>query len=254
MKTLSKATTFIVLSVVSLATVLSAAAPVFADPVTGNQNGNTTTVGNDTPVCKQIKNDDSTRQAAVATKITAMQTDFSGRISSIENRQQTNDPKVEAARVKAQTDFDAKIQALLGRSGLTDAQKTAITTFQSSVKQAEKTREDAVDAARTTYRNALMEAVGTHQNNLVAAANTFKQAVANSFNEAETTGCDDATMATLRNQVREARTTFAASRSADKVTAEIKTLMQVRNQAIKDANTAFSKAVSGYAATLKQSL
>ncbi len=255
MKTLSKSITFVILGVVSVTAVLSAVGPVFADPVSGSGDGTgSTTAGNNSAVCKQIQNDDTTRQAAVATKITAMQSDFASRIGSIENRQQTIDPKVAAARLKAQNDFDVKIQALLERSGLTDAQKTAITTFQSQVKQAEKTREDAVDAARTTYRNALMEAVGTHQNNLVAAANTFKESIASAFTTAETTGCDDATMATLRNQVREARTAFASNRTAANVTSDIKTLMQARDQAIKDANTAFAKAVAGYATTLKEAL
>ena len=216
-----------------------------------------TTSDTTTSVCTKIGTLSITSKTVVAGKITAMQTDFSNRLSTLSSNQTAIDAKIAADRSAASSKFDTTITSLKAESGLTATQSTAIDTFQAGVKAAELIRTTAVDNARSTYRTGLATQIATHQQNLSTAATAYQAAVTAAFTTA-TTNCTDAngaaTLATLKASIKSARDALTTARSDAKVSAAIKALAATRDASIKSADDAFTKTLATLTATLKAAL
>ena len=248
MKTISSKA--IATGVASLLMVISATAPAFA--VGGTTT--TTNTGGTNAVCTRVATIMSTNEANLAAHIASMNDNFKARLTKMTADKTAIDQKVITERTNAQNQFEQRITEMEAKSGLTDAQKQAISTFKTNMETAEATREAAVDSARDTYRTALMTQVQNHQQALTSDVNAYQVAVQSAFATA-TQNCGDGTaITTLRAAVKTARGTLSSQRDSAKIASEIKTLAATRNAAIKAANDAFRSAVSTYTAELTTAL
>lgn len=206
-------------------------------------------------LCARVTTLTITNQAAVETKMQAMQTNFSTRLTQMTSDQSARDKKVAETRTATKQQFEQKITDLLATEGLSETQTQAINTFKISVEKAEAIREVAVDQARQTYRNNLGETVSAQQTALTQAAIAYQAAIKNSFANAEKK-CGDGTgaLTTLRAEVKTARQALAATRNNKQSTSDIKTMAETRRAAIQAANQAFRTAVQEYAVTLSAAL
>jgi hypothetical protein len=200
--------------------------------------------------CSTFSTAQTNYQTAATKRLEAMNEDFAKRLSAINDRSSTIDPKVQAARDAATAKFNDAIATLKAQPDLTAVQQKAIDTYATQMQAAEKTRESAVDAARSAYRTELIKVVQQHQAALSIAVAAFQSSVSTAFTTA-ISNCADANAKTaLKTDIASAKTTFASARESSIVTGQISQLMQARNTAIKNADATFAKAVASYSAAL----
>lgn len=208
--------------------------------------------------CTAINTIANNGTSAINTKLGAMSSDFTGRLTTITTNLDVVDKKITEARATAATNFDTKISDLKSTQDISDTQLAAIEQYKTDMLAAEKTRETAVDAARATYRAGLVDAVKSYQDSLTGSANTFKSTAASYFQWAKDQCAADKNQTTIRTWLKgyiaTTKSTFAGARGTDTTKAKISELAQTRNQAIADANKAFTDAATGYAATLATAL
>jgi hypothetical protein len=206
--------------------------------------------------CARINTRATNAQIAVTEKTATMTAGFTTRIQNIDNRPNTIDAKINEKRIAAATKFDAKIKKLL--STAKDAsQKQAVTTFQTQVKQAEKTRETATDQARFNYRAELTKVVQAHQDALTEASAAYNTSVGTAFSAALTScqaGGEVGALATLKTDIKTARGAFKTSREASKTNDQVKALVATRDTEIKTADDSFAQALKEYTTALDQAL
>ena len=178
-------------------------------------------------------------------------------LAKLKQRKDVRAQEIQTKRDEAKTNFEKLITNLQAKA-TTDAEKTAVDVFKTSVANALTTRKTAVDAAVNTYQDALDALIGNREDVIKTAAATFKSAVTSAIATAKadcTAGTDPATV----------RTTFMASlksaneafRSAVQVKVQgqnnqqIEALAKTRNDAIKAANNAFKQSLKQARDTLK---
>jgi len=205
--------------------------------------------------CARISSMEITTQTNMATHMTAMQADFTSRLSNISSHQATIDQKIETARTTARNEFAAKVETLGSQPGLTQTQLQAINTYSLNIGLAETTRETAIDNARNTYRDALSSEVQRHQQSLVDGTTTYQTNINNAFTAAKAScATDDTTLATLREAIKTARQALTTARQATKTTSDIQEFAAIRNAAIKTANETFAASAKTYTETLNSAL
>lgn len=248
MKLVSKKPKIVIASSLSLVVALVGVTPLFAQsPLQTNERPAAS--------CARITTLATSGKTAVSEKRTNLQTNFAERLTNVSTKQTGIDQKISDARITAKTRFDEKIQSLQAREDLTQVQSDALDIYVEKVQEAEVTRKAAVDTARSTYRTALANAVATQQQGLSTAATTYQTAVNTAFATAQA-NCTDAnaaaTLATLKEDLQEARETFSAARKPEASKEAIKALATTRDEAIKTANATFAKSVATYTETLKK--
>lgn len=246
MKLVSNKRKLVVASVLSLAVALVGVTPLFAQ--------STMQTNERAASCARITLLATSGKTAVSERRTSLQTNFTERLTNVSTTQTDIDQKISDARITAKTKFDEKIQSLQAQEDLTEVQSEAIDIYVEKVQEAEVIRKAAVDTARSTYRTALASTVAAQQQTLSTAATTYQTAVTAAFTTAQANCTDDnaaATLATLKENLQEARTAFAAARTPDATKESIKKLATTRREAVKTANEAFAKSVATYTATLK---
>lgn len=241
MKTISNKYGALGLGVLSFVTALTLATPSGAAPLTSTVP---------TATCSRITTLKTTNEAAVATKIASMQSDFTTRLTNISNRQAGVDQKTATFRTNLASKFEAKVNQLESQEGLTPAQLKAIDVYKSNMLIAEATREATVDGARNTYRTSLATVVADHQQALKDAASTFQSSLRSAFSTAEAKCGDGTALSSLKTDVATARQEFKTDRESSKITGEIKQLAKTRNATIKTADEAFAQTAATYTATL----
>jgi hypothetical protein len=205
--------------------------------------------------CTRISAMETTTQANMTTHMTAMQTDFTARLSSISSNESAIDQKIEALRTTARNEFAARIQTLESQSGLTQVQLQAINTYSLNMGLAATTRETTIDNARDTYRTALSSEVQQHQQLLADGATAYQTSINSAFSNAKAScATDNTTMATLREAIKTARQTLTTTRQAGDTTNGIKELATTRNNAIKTANETFAATAKTHTDTLISAL
>ena len=204
--------------------------------------------------CARIATLASTSSATISAHIGTMDANFASRLAAIASREASVDQKVTTARNAIADKFDAKIKDLKAKSGLTPDQQAAIDTYASDMKDAEQTREDAVDSARATYREGLATEVARHQDDLSVEAGNLQAAIASAFTTAEANCGNGTAVTTLKAAIKTAKQTFSGQRDASKVKSAIQLLAKTRDEAIKTANTTFSTTASTLTTTLENVL
>lgn len=203
--------------------------------------GNTEdTVGKATASCNRITVLKTTQSAAMSAKMTSLRSEFTNRLSTINEKNASIDQKVTTARETAKKQFEEKITAMLAQEGLTDTQKEAIKTFQASMEQSMEIRQTAVDKARSDYRTALAALVQNRQQAMLSATETLQASVQAAFDTAVLTCNQDGNMTTLRASIKTARDIYQTTRSSIKIKEDIQSIAAIRNTAVQDANKIFA--------------
>lgn len=205
-------------------------------------------------LCSRFANLGDSSRSTLQTKSTELKSDFAKRLADITSRQAAIDQKVVSTRANAAVEFDAKIEKLRTAAGTDQAKLTAIDAYVTSMKEAAKTRNAAVDAARTTYRTALSADITAHQQAISAAVAAYQAAVASAVATAKANCGDGTAAATLKSAVKTAREALQSARKSDKVGSDVKALAATRNDAIKAANETFRASAKTNAETLAAAL
>ncbi len=176
-------------------------------------------------------------------------------LTDLKNLQQDRAQKLSDLRAQETADRET-IYAKLEAKATTDAEKTAVTAFESSVNSAAGTRTAAVDAATQAYWNSLDSIMTARQGQVQTAAKNFGTAVQQALSSASGQCAAGTASATVRQQftsaIQTARDQFQTARQGiDKSGQQLKTAVQTRNSSVQQAVDAFQSSLKSAEATLK---
>lgn len=210
-----------------------------------------------TIACDNVSAIQTKNEAELATRIVTMQADFAARLAKITSDKTEIDNKITTNRTEAKKSFEENIQKLELQTGLTNAQKQAIMTYNTNMQLAEKTRETAVDSARSKYNTDLLNVVTKHHQTITEAVNTYQATVQSTFMTAKArcdNGMTTTNMSNLRTAIKLARETLTSSKTESEIKSQIKKLATTRNDAIKLADDHFKESATTYNTSLKVAL
>lgn len=138
----------------------------------------------------------------------------------------------------------------------TDAQKAAVATFETTIKNAIATRQAAVDAAISAYRSGVNSLIATRQAAVDAAITKFKSAVSAAFAKAQSdcsSGVDPRIVKTnLQAALKAAREQLKLDiQKATNTQGQLKTLAATRKAAVQSAISTFEATAKAAVAALK---
>lgn len=198
----------------------------------------------------------TTKLSDLQTKLTTTQTQ---RTTKIADRRTATDQAIASARSKADQSRQSAYATLQGKAK-TDAQKTAVTTYEATITDAVSTRRSANDSARTTYRTAVDGLLSDNTNAVNGQVTTFISSVTTAISDA-TTSCqtDSANGSqihtTFQAALKSAKDTFQSTRANNpKLSDQIKALAQTRDTGIKTNDAAFQATASTARQTLQSAL
>lgn len=230
--------------------------PTFAQEVEEEETPLTTAT-----LCSRIDAIGLANQNRVTTRKTTMTASLNTRLTTVQERKSTADDRIVQARTAIDERFEQRIVALqetfseeAAANNASETQLAAIETFKTNMIEAETDRRTAVDEARTTYRTAVVLEFKSHQAALIAAAKTYEAAVATAFGAAKANCTSASALPTLRSDLKAAKNALTEARSTDERTAEIRSLIADRNEAIQSANQTFAELAKEYATTLADEL
>jgi hypothetical protein len=148
--------------------------------------------------------------------------------------------------------------AKLEEKASTDAQKQAVSEFETSVKAAISARRAAIDVAIATFREGVKNLISQRSEDVSSGFTAFSDAVKAAFDKAisdcKGTSPDAASIrTTLRSSIQEARTKFQQDRqNAPKVGGNIQSLIDARRAAVQKAMDNFKAAMETARANLKK--
>jgi len=140
----------------------------------------------------------------------------------------------------------------------TEAQKTALATYKTTLENATQTRRTAVDTAIKTFREATSTAIALRQTQVDALTATYKTAVTDAVLKAKTECANGISSVdaqkTYNTSVKDARVAMETGRKAIVENTSFETAKKVRNDAVKSAEEAFKVTMDAAKATLKAAM
>jgi hypothetical protein len=139
----------------------------------------------------------------------------------------------------------------------TDAQKTAVKNYESTITDAIAKRRDANDAARATFRSGVDSAISSQNSTINAQSVLLSTAISTAISTAQaacyaTPANGPAIRETLQASIKTAKDTFNTARKSDgTIGDQIQKLTEIRNTAIKANDSAFEAAAKTARDTLK---
>ncbi len=172
--------------------------------------------------------------------------------------------------VQDRADRDAKLQqtrtdsdgtraaefAKLNLKASTDAQKTAVATFQANMTAAISLRRSAVDAAIASFRTSVSALISSHQGSVNSAATTFKNSVSAAVAQANSSCAAGVAPKTVRAtfiaSIKAARQQFSTDRKAQQdLGPQVKALEETKDAAITAALNTFKASANQARIALK---
>lgn len=180
------------------------------------------------------------------------------RDARLASRETERQQKVTDLRAKADS-RRAELLAKLEDKATTDAQRQALSAFQSAVNAAVTARRAAIDAANEAFRTGLHAAIADRKAKADAAVKAFKTAITAALNKAKAdcaAGVDAATVrANLRTATQAALEKLKSDRQAiDKLGDTVKGLVDARRAAHDKAMADFKAAMEKARADLKAAM
>lgn len=174
---------------------------------------------------------------------------------TIADRRRQEDRELQQTRI---TDQQRRQSAFnqLDAMATTDAEKQAVSQFETTIIAAIRARQSAVDAAMHAYQTGVKNIIARRGTAEQTAEQNFENAVQAAITNA-TAQCAAGTSATsvrdtLNAALKAARTQFQADRKAvDKAGSQISALAQTRNAAVKKAMSDFQTALNSARTALK---
>lgn len=244
MKTISRPTFSILASTLILGS--TAFVPVAAISSTGTAKSSATS-----PFCTNL----STRATTATSKISDLRgklaTAWSNQDSSLSSKYASVDQNVAQVRTQADTERTSNFGKLEAKA-TTDAQKQAVQTYETAVKNAVTIRRAAYDAARQTFRDGVKSAIDSRRSTITSQTDAFSSAVQSALSSAEASCNTDSSVSagqtartTLVASLKTARETFQADRKNDAtVGSQATQLAATRDAAFKAADQTFQASMT----------
>jgi len=204
-------------------------------------------VGGGANFCANINNYFTNYYTVVQQKVAILNTKIANSQADINARRTQKDTNLSEARTAAATSkitYYANLQA----AATTDAEKTAVTTFETAVNNATATKQAAIDAATATYRNGVNVVIAQKEPIIQSAAPTFEAAVNTVLSTAKTS-CANGTSSvtaftTAKAGVKTAIEQFkVVVQYGGAINTQMMTLQSTRNAAYQKANSDYRIAV-----------
>ena len=192
----------------------------------------------------------------VSKQITNLQTRIQTQSDKVKTNRQDSDGTLAQHRQQWSQNRQNLYARLNGRAK-TDAQKQAVTAFQSAVETAVAAREQAVDAARSAYRQTADQLISQHRTAVEQVLNAFQSAIQSAVGQAQAS-CTQGTNSTqvrssFQQALKVARQTRATGiQDVDKIGPQLEQLAHTRNAAIQQAMTTYQNALHAAIAALRQ--
>lgn len=164
------------------------------------------------------------------------------RFGKLADKRKTHDEDISAKRLASDSKHDKRIDALTKKAN-TDAKKAAVTKFNSDIDAAVSKRQASVDAAVKTYRDGVDSVVNNKNNstdtNLVELKKSVDLAVSTAKAACASGADPKVTRDAMQKSLKSAHEKYRASKTDTEVKAQLKTLVDARNAAIKAAQDQF---------------
>jgi len=199
--------------------------------------------------------------ATMNTRLTNAQNDLaqkqSQRLANVASRQQTRAEDLTTLRAADDAQRQA-IYAKLMAEATTTVEQQAVAQFQTTIEAGVTVRKSAVDAAIAAYWASLNDVLKNRQAAVVVAEQNFDASTKSALSDAQSQCADGTAPATVRarfaSAAEAAKTKFNSDRKAiDKAGPQIKALLQIRNQAVKNAIDTFHELAENARVALKAS-
>jgi nitrate reductase assembly molybdenum cofactor insertion protein NarJ len=167
-----------------------------------------------------------------------------------------NSARLTELRSKVDAEMAKKIADLLAKTGITDAQKSAVNTFSATQKTALTKKRAAIDAARNTFQVGVANAVNTKQAGMDAVMATFKNSISAAFGKAKTDCTASVEIGsvreTLRASLKTAREKMQTDKEANaKLKVSIEPLVEARKTAFETARNTYKTTMEAARTTLQ---
>ena len=207
--------------------------------------------------------------ANIATFHGQYSSNIQGKVNALQQKIQTNGTDINSARVAKDKKIADERQKISQQKALqyqkleakatTDAQKTAIKTFETTVNAAALAKQSAIDAATKTYRSGVDALMVSKRPLVQSAAPAFKTSVTTALDKAKADCAagksSSVVFATLTTSLAAAKTKFnSAVQTGNAIGSQMKTLVATKNAAVKKAMSDYKVAVQKATADLKTAL
>jgi hypothetical protein len=204
--------------------------------------------------CSQI----DTRGQALVQKITDRTQKVTDkkttRLTAIEMRRDARDATRTTNRGNRDTVHDARYDELMAKAD-TDAERAAVTAFETTTESTVATRRAAIDSAVSTYRDGVDALINGKWGTLDGSVATFTQSVNQALDTAKSScasGTDSAAVrATFTASVKSAHDMLKSSRADAVIKADLDALIAARKQSVASAVTQFKSTMESAKTTLK---
>lgn len=165
------------------------------------------------------------------------------------------DEKKAEARSKADISKEAQFASLMNRAK-TEAQKTAVTTYENKINAAVTQRRSTVDAAIAVYRDEALKIYESQKNAIDGSVASFKTALSSALAKAQTDCTLGIAPTEIKARFKVSLETARAKLKTDKefigaLNKKIAALGSTRTEAIAKAKTDFQKAIEDAGTVLK---
>ncbi len=239
-------------SKIAIAIILSAFLIPVAVLAENAANGNTQSL-----FCKNVNKWRNTIETRLEDRKERVSVKVVERDENIASRRETRDVNLESKRDGWDKNREQRYSNLESKAE-TEEQKQAVAEFKSIVDEAVATRRVSVDAAIDTFRSEVNKVVTTRRQAVNTAIEEFQLAVANAGEKAENDCANEVAAATVRLNYRAAlkaaKDKLQTDKQAiDKIGAQVQTLAQTRNVAVKQAVDTFTSELKAAVEQLKAS-
>lgn len=171
--------------------------------------------------------------------------------ATFDAKREMNRSKEEANRTEKMAKKENKLD--------TDAEKEKMMAFKTSIENATQTRKEAVDSAVKAYRDGTEKIMKERKTMIDGITGAYKNAITEALAKAKAdcaSGIDSKTVATtFRTAQNVAKEKMKTDRmTAEKISEEVKNLVEVRKQAVEKARTDFKMTTEKAREALKNSL
>lgn len=209
------------------------------------------------PFCSNLQSKATGQGNRMGTLETELGAAQSKHLSTLQGNWSSFSTKLTGLQSQWQTDRNNEY-ARLTSLATTDAEKSAVTTFETTVNNAISARESANATARTTYQGAITAAAATESASITAAESALQSAASGAVATAEAscqTGTSSAAtiQATLTSAINSAKQTFQSSVQSTRTTfkAAVTAAQTTEQSTITQNDATFQSAVSAAVTALK---
>jgi hypothetical protein len=194
-------------------------------------------------ICARIDALEANVESRADKRQTSLSEKGTTRLEKLETSRAERTDNLDSRRDEWDTNRTERYEKLMARA-TTDAQKSAVTNFETAIEAAVAKRRATIDSAISAFRTGIDTAVSTRKTTISGAITTFDAARKSAFDKAKascTAGTDASSVrTTLQNDLKAATDQFSANRqAADKVETQLNALAETRRKTVETAISEF---------------